>query len=884
MFHRTTTGLQRCLYIVAVVSIIPPSSFGQGILTRVGDLRHSLVPDVGVSVQISPSVGEIRFPSVADRMPVGAAVPIPVDTSRFVQDVADVQLERFATAATTNIEAQLSQDLQFFRNGIDKPVSQGGIPFGPHLLTSQTAIDIGKIGSLFVDISVGAATNLGLNASVAGAVVSKIGRQRLPPQTSCPFINVRCNPLAKYRSIDGSCNNLAHGLWGRAETPFERDFPPMYGDGISTPRTMDITNVNPLPLARVVSTAFHQQSFASHLMPDITHFSMEYGQFLSHDIQRNALSRGKLGQHGIDSLCKRKILSVSPSCFPIEIPTTDNYFSQFNRTCMNFVRAIPTPNLQCTLGPRQQLNQNTHFIDASQIYGSDSTTSNSLRLLSGGKILLLSASLESGTKLPKDTSNTAGCILPSSNVNVKCFRAGDVRANQQPALATLHTIWMREHNRVADKLHLLNVDWDDEQLYQEARKIVGAMLQHITYNEYLPYILGSQTMTQMNLSPLSSGYFTGYDSNLNPTIRNSFASAAFRFGHSKVHDYMASHSSTSSSNHLWKDVFLKPDLMYDANSGVTGVARGLVQTQSQKVDRLMTTQLTRHMFERFPGTGLDLAAINIQRGRDHGTASYAIWRIVCNLSVVGHFGVGIGGLVDHTPADAAALQSIYGSVYDIDLYTGGVSEKPVPGSKLGPTFNCLVAKQFQRLKYGDRFFYESNNAAVKFSPDQLNTIRGETMAKIMCRNTGVSTVQPNVFQMQAPGNMPVSCNTMPDIDLSPWQQCIDGGWSTYGSWSLCVGGVKIRIRYCNNPVPNHCGQTCPGSPFDIQLCPSASGRVRARVDVTTLRKNLDLALGGSRKVLGSVDSILRQAVSKSSVPQITNTGPGGLNFNFQHRF
>ena len=74
------------------------------------------------------------------------------------------------------------------------------------------------------------------------------------------------------------------------------------------------------------------------------------------------------------------------------------------------------------------------------------------------------------------------------------YLTGDERCNEQPELTVLHTVMMREHNRVAAHLGLMNLHWDDERLYQEARRIVGAQLQHITYNEWLPIILGMKYM------------------------------------------------------------------------------------------------------------------------------------------------------------------------------------------------------------------------------------------------------------------------------------------------------------------------------------------------------------------------------------------------------
>lgn len=102
----------------------------------------------------------------------------------------------------------------------------------------------------------------------------------------------------------------------------------------------------------------------------------------------------------------------------------------------------------------------------------------------------------------------------------------------------MHTLWLREHNRVASQLALLNPHWDDERVYQEARKVVGAEIQHITFNEWLPIILGMNYMDENRLSPLKSGMSNDYDPDVEPSITNAFATAAFRFGHSLVQGNM----------------------------------------------------------------------------------------------------------------------------------------------------------------------------------------------------------------------------------------------------------------------------------------------------------------------------------------------------------
>ncbi|KAL3886209.1 hypothetical protein ACJMK2_026218 [Sinanodonta woodiana] len=723
-----------------------------------------------------------------------------VKVTRSEQIQKDSVLSRIVSELQHTIERAIQEadgkDRRFFNHGLDGVYSRRTDAFGPHLLTSSKALEIAPFGNLFAGITKSAVETLNISAQNIDQQLS-----RPMPILKCPFSNVPdCSHAAtsRYRSIDGSCNNMVNGLWGRSFTPFERMVPAHYANGVDEPRQTSLSG-GPLPLARKISSQFHQPSLLGHLMPDLSQMAMEFGQFLSHDIQRNALSTGQDGAN--INCCGNNRPSSEDPCFAIEIPTDDPYYSTFNRTCMNFVRALPTPKLDCRLGQRQQLNQNTHYIDGSQIYGSETNTSNSLRAFTGGK-LKTGEDPNIPNLLPKDTANTANCKLPTSNANVKCFLAGDIRVNQHPALSSLHTIFMREHNRIAAGLAALNNNWTDQVLYDEARKIVGAMLQHITYKEYLPVILGDAIMTSHDLHPLTSGYFSGYDSNVNPAIKNEFATAAFRFGHSMVHDSLKYNG--NGGDRLFKDIFLNPDILYHTTGGVDGILKGLTDSYSQKVDERLSSQLTRHLFESQPGFGADLAAINIQRGRDHGIPGYLLMKAICDVdSNV------------HDPAVWKALKALYKNTIDIDLFSAGVSEKPVTGGNVGPTFACLIAKQFEALKKGDRYYYENSDNQA-FTLEQLDEIRKTSLSKIICRNTEITSIPTNAFITSSGARNPLmSCSGVKDIDYNKWK-C---GWSDWGPWTPCVDFIQFRSRTCMQQKPCS-ANVCTNKALEEQMCGS----------------------------------------------------------------
>ncbi|XP_037518159.1 chorion peroxidase-like [Rhipicephalus sanguineus] len=529
---------------------------------------------------------------------------------------------------------------------------------------------------------------------------------------SCPVQEPTfCDQLQPYRKPDGSCNNLANPQWGQAYSCERRLLPASYRDGINEPRAS--RSGRPLPSARLVSYMVHPEKDVPAW--SVSHLGMAFGQFLDHDIA--FVPTGTLPPLetflGVQNSFNNGTESLTMPVFE-----DDPFYSQFGITSLPFTRSLPC--CHCQMGPREQMNSRTSFIDASHIYGTNKDITNSLRAFVRG--LLKYREVNGSVILPPslDPENDR-CSRPSEGKI--CFRTGDFRGNQNPGLMTLHSLFLKDHNRIANTLAKINPHWNDESVFQVTKRIVESRFQHIVYNEWLPVMLGPTAMTRYNLRPLRAGY-TKYDSRVDPTIVNEFSSAAFRFGHSNVQGRFTLFGNKAVTNYLFRE----------------------------------------------PGKtfGHDLFAIDIQRGRDHGIRPYVDYVRLCRNVTVESF----EDLVRHKlmPSNIARLYSeIYEDVRDIDLFSAGLNEHPVRGASIGSTFLCVVADMFAMLKWGDRFYYEHGGQAGSFTPEQLRTIRETTLAKIICENTRVGIrVQRNVFRTPNSGEPIVNCNDLPDINLEHW--------------------------------------------------------------------------------------------------------------------
>ncbi|XP_073463531.1 peroxidasin homolog [Aquarana catesbeiana] len=576
----------------------------------------------------------------------------------------------------------------------------------------------------------------------------------------------------RYRTYDGTCNNLRHPMWGASVTAFQRLLKPAYQNGFNHPRgASDESGVLPLPLPRLVSTTMIG---TETITPDsqYTHMLMQWGQFLDHDLDQTIPALG-MSRFSDGAPCSQ-VCTNDPPCFPISMPEKDSRLK--NGHCMFFARSSPvcgsgvTSLLMESAYYREQVNLLTAYIDASNVYGSSEHESLELRDLTNQRGLLKVGGVMNFGKpmMPYAHGPPTECMRGERESSVPCFLAGDHRANEQLALTAMHTIWFREHNRIAEHLLKLNPHWNSDKIYHEARKIVGAQMQHITFTHWLPKILGEPGMRML-------GEYKGYNPNVNSAIFNAFATAALRFGHTLINPIIYRLNETFQpiqQGHLpLHKAFFSPFRLLQ-EGGIDPILRGLfgVPGKMRVPTELLNLELTEKLFAAVHTVSLDLAAINIQRGRDHGIPPYNDYRMFCNLTSAQDFEDLKNEIKNQDVRQK--LRSLYGTPKNVDLFPALIVEDLIPGSRVGPTLMCLLVTQFKRLRDGDRFWY--SNPGV-FTPAQLTEIKQTSLARVLCDNgDNIQHVQDDVFQVAVFPRDMRPCGDIPGLDLRFWKECCDG--------------------------------------------------------------------------------------------------------------
>lgn len=504
----------------------------------------------------------------------------------------------------------------------------------------------------------------------------------------------------KYRAIDGVCTNKRNKLWGSTRRP---QFSYISFWSSETPAGSHLKS------AREISNILCKQDQDQPNARRLTEFLTFFGQYLDH----NLVATPK-GDESMD----------------IIVPPNDDMFANTSGI-LKFTRSERAQVYEGFDDVQRPLNTLTSAIDQVAVYGANAERASALRSFVNGKL-----KTSPGNLLP---FNDVGIANAPSTSN-KFYMAGDHRANEHPVLTSLHTIFMREHNRLCDELLAIYPWWNDEDLYQMARKINGAQFQKIVYEEFYPAMTGQ-------FPPR----YNGHRSRADPTVSDIFAGAAFRVGHTLVGNTikMMGPGKVKFGEMTMREMFFnKGDIMF---GGFERFIVGAANNVAQEVDLSVVDALRNFLFTNVPEEGgLDLIALNIQRGRDHNLPPYVRLRRMFNVPGRVRDFLHITKNINR----AIKLLAAYGNVRNVEAWPGLMAEDHVPGASMGPTMLAIWRREFKRMMDGDRFFYLSPRLFPSSLWRDYAGIRQlyqkeSMMKKIILRNTDINSADlpQNLFKL-----------------------------------------------------------------------------------------------------------------------------------------
>lgn len=513
----------------------------------------------------------------------------------------------------------------------------------------------------------------------------------------CPALSLSQEDVmfaGQKHSFSGMGNNTIHRSWGGSGTYFQRISPIGYSDGKSMPS--GINRPNPRLISNIL---LHQGDTSIPIDHEQSSFLWAWAQFIGHDII--------------------SIRDCNPEeLIAFEIPDGDPYFDA--KKSGKKITVTRSEYFNHFSGIRQQINRASSFIDGSMIYGTDSLRALALRQHDG------TGRLRTGKNdlLP---FNSFGFDNVGGN-GTELFLAGDPRVNQNAVLMSLHTLFVREHNFWCNIIQSVKPELSDEQIFRQAREMVIAEIQAITYNEFLPALLGPNPL------PVYSGYKT----DINPTVSNEFAVAIFQMYYSMVNKNILrldSYLDTIPHGNLTYN-----NARYNVNAlinegNVDPIIRGLVYQIAERIDVFIIDELRNNTVCNWDC--FDFAALNIKREREHGFADYNSFRSAIGLSPVKAF-----YSISSDKFVCSRLASAYNHLNDMDIWPVVLAEDHVIGSSMGITLYKVIKRQFQMLRDGDRLWYQNT-----MTPFMVRLIERRTLAQIIMTNTGIGgrEIPKNVF-------------------------------------------------------------------------------------------------------------------------------------------
>ena len=604
--------------------------------------------------------------------------------------------------------------------------------------------------------------------------------------------NGQCNPHYPYRMSGGNCNNLQNPTLGAWDTAFRRGLEGQYyGPGLSFP-------VGNIPHERVVSNKVFRSSPA---LLDPLRRSVAgplFGQFLAHDLGNNevqdpyeyvyndfiGIQYANLPLPTDDSFCQ--VYPVVGYACNTSAPLMNACLSPYDE--IPFVAIHPsayydTPSDCGGQDIRNILNEASSFIDLATVYSDNATQTGFLRTLSNGllrtsdyygvttscpfffpapfsDLCVETAPVDCIDCLPSYASVNFSVTVPNTFVPGvaglpvpvdKVWVSGDIRTGNNIGTGMYTLAFVRNHNYWARQLKQQNPHWNDETLFQEARRWNIAEYQNIVAYEYLPTI------------GVHLPHYPGYSSSVDPRITISFDTAAFRgFGHSQIANYIPL-DQNGNPTALGFPVPATDTLFFAGQVGgfvfpldtfvevgsFENQIRGSIAKIAEPIDVMIEDLIRDIPFNCPVAGGTDVATFDLHRARENGLPPYLVLRNVytnqppiygceqCPYST-SNDPIGCFNLITSNTSLAANLQSLYGKVSAIDAMVGLIAENGAV------TLTAILTDSFGRSRNGDRFWFENSHQPEPFTSQQLNTIKSTTMRTIFLRNFNFAGMESQI--------------------------------------------------------------------------------------------------------------------------------------------
>lgn len=523
---------------------------------------------------------------------------------------------------------------------------------------------------------------------------------QIMPTSVCTRVNIR--------TLSGQCTSESQTIWGSARRP---QFSYTAGASSLHPKTG-------LPSARDISNiVFDQRGLNTVNAHGLNQLFVFFGQFVDH----NMVTTPQDPQERFDIPVPRNDRSLPPGSK-----------MQFLRSMRARVDDSEGGGMDSNNDPVERpLNTLSSPLDLVGVYGAFDMRNFNLRGFNSGGGLSARMKTSPGNLLPLNEAK----LVNAPDTSNRFFLAGDHRANEHTVLLAMHTLFVREHNRLVKLIRDSVGNIPGAAVYNAARAMNIAQFQKIVFEQFYPAAVGRDLPA-----------YTGFNPNVNPTISDIFSGAAFRVGHTLVSKTVPRRNAQGNAlpEIQMKDLFFRPASEFSPRL-MDEVMRGTAHAAAQEVDAWVVDALRNQLFSKVPGEGdFDLIALNLQRGRDHALPSFNEVRRLFGIAPASNFRE-----ITRDRSTAARLSSAYrGNVNNVEAFVGLMAEDHEPGSTFGKTMIAIWEAEFTRLRDGDQFLYLRSDrfpALVRNNfKSWIDTVQrpgGVTLADIIVANSAITPDQ-----------------------------------------------------------------------------------------------------------------------------------------------